>query len=171
MSKQYQPTVTAADGTTIKEFTPYPTIRVVTSMGQFKKSLATSGLRSVADVAGADLAREWEKELFDCLETLQNSTWTAKALLAEINRVGSAKRLKVTIWPREYCAANLITNIAMSENNPSGDLRYGEVGFKRMPAQYKTSDGYLTSSEHTSLIRKMCQTDPCFAAPSPLPHT
>jgi hypothetical protein len=279
MSKQYPPTVTAADGTTIKEFTPYPTIRVVTSMGQFKKSLATSGLGSVADVVGADLAKEWENELFDCLETLQNGTWTAKALLAEINRVGSAKRLRVTIWPREYhpevldpakgttaviemytnaeqqgrqglggpglmrdasknqagtgdhalvyfdptiwqptspireaamqadpakytgvgmdpeyvlfhelvhamrtlkgltdltptvthdywnteeFAANLITNIAMSEHDPFGDLRYGEVGFKRMPAQYKTSDGYLTSSEHTSLIGKMVQTDPLF---------
>jgi hypothetical protein len=276
MSKQYRPQLTYPDGSTLKEFTPYPTIRVLTPMGQFKKSLATSGLKDVADVAGVDLAREWESELFDCLETLQNGIWTAKALLAEIDRVGNAKRLKVTIWPREYhpevldptrgtaaviqmytnaeqqgrqglggpglmqdasknqagagdhalvyfdptvwqptspireaamqadpvkytgvgmdpeyvlfhelvhamrtlkgltdltptvtrdywnreeFAANLITNIAMSENQPFGDLRYGEVGFKRMPTKYKTSDGYLTSSEHTSLIRNMCQTD------------
>jgi hypothetical protein len=286
MSKQYPATATAKDGSTIKEFTPYPTIRVATPLDQFKKSLGTSDLSSVADVAGANLVRssrttagEWESELFDCLETLQNGTWTATALLAEIDRVGKAKRLKVTILPREYhpevldptkgtvaviemftnaqqqgregltgpgmmkdpsksqagtgdhalvyfdptiwqptspireaamhadpakytgvgmdpqyvlfhelvhamrslkgltdltwtvtydywtreeFAANLITNIALSENNPFGDLRYGEVGFKRMPAQYKTSDGYLTSSEHTSLISVMCQMDPRF---------
>jgi hypothetical protein len=277
MTNQYSATFTYPDGSNLKEFTP--TIRVLTPMGQFKKSLATSGLVSVTDVAGADLAREWESEVFDCLETLQNGTWTAKALLAEIDRVGSAKRLKITIWPREYhpevldptqgtapvfkmylnaqqqgrqglsspgmmqdasknqagagdhalvyfdptmwqptspireaamqadpvkysgagmdpkyvlfhelvhamrtlkgltdltstdtpdyvnrdeFAANLITNIAMSENNPFGDLRYGEDGFKRMPTKFTTSDGYLTSSEHTNLIRNMCQMDLAF---------
>src|SRR5262249_54575588 len=102
MAREYQPLATAPDGTTIKEFTPFPTIRVVTPLAQFKRSLATSGLSSVADVAGADLAREYESELFDCLETLANGTWTAKALLGEIDRVGKAKQLKVSIWPREY---------------------------------------------------------------------
>lgn len=280
MAKPYPPTIASKDGTTIKEFTPnYPTIRVLTPTEQFKRSLATSGLSSVADIAGADLAGEWENEIFDCLETLQNGSWTAKALLAEIHRVGSAKRLKVTIWPREYhpevlnptkgvpaliemyinaeqqgrqglggpglmkdakknqagagdhalvyfdptiwqptspireaamqedpakytgvgmdpeyvlfhelvhamrtlkgltdltptvthdywnteeFVANLITNIAMSEKAPSRDLRYGEIGFKRMPAQYKTSNGYLTSGEHVGIIKDMCQIDPVF---------
>ncbi len=55
----------------------------------------------------------------------------------------------------EEFAAVLITNIAMSEQNPHRVLRYCETTFMPMPPQYRTSKGYLENAEHVELIKKI----------------
>jgi hypothetical protein len=62
----------------------------------------------------------------------------------------------------EEFMANLITNIAMNEKNPSGDLRYSENWFTLMPAKFKTNQGYMADAENEKIIKLAKTLDPQF---------
>lgn len=60
----------------------------------------------------------------------------------------------------EEFTAVLVTNIAISEKNQLASLRYSERTFIAIPAQYKTSAGFLRNTEHADLVRRIIARDP-----------